>query len=80
MASRVLKRDQLSNWNLLKNPTRLRIQTIDSLCANITRQMPLLSHFGAAPSIVDEPEALYREAAIHLLLNLKAEVQNPKGY
>ncbi|HEX6266513.1 MAG TPA: UvrD-helicase domain-containing protein, partial [Burkholderiales bacterium] len=28
---------------------RLRIQTIDALCASLTRQMPVLSRFGAQP-------------------------------
>src|SRR4026208_684916 len=31
---------------------RLRIQTIDALCASLTRQMPVLSRFGAQPDLV----------------------------
>ena len=27
---------------------RLRVQTIDALCASLTRQMPVLAHFGRA--------------------------------
>lgn len=73
LANNLLKRDQLSGWNLLKNPSRLRIQTVDSLCASITRQMPILSQFGAAPVIVEDPSPLYAEAATDLLLSLKSD-------
>jgi ATP-dependent helicase/nuclease subunit A len=50
-------------WELAANPARLRIQTIDSLCAALTRQMPLLSRFGAPPETVEDAAELYREAA-----------------
>ena len=56
-------RDGERDWHLARNPTRLRVQTIDALCASLTRQMPLLSRFGAAPEIVERAEHLYREAA-----------------
>lgn len=42
---------------------RLRVQTIDALCASLTRQMPVLAKFGAQPETVDKPEELYVEAA-----------------
>ncbi len=42
---------------------RLRVQTIDALCASFTRQMPVLAHFGAQPEIVDDARELYRDAA-----------------
>src|SRR3954468_23890120 len=44
---------------------RVRIQTIDALCAALTRQMPVLARFGAQPGMAedDEARALYREAA-----------------
>ena len=56
-------RDGERDWQLARNPTRLRVQTIDALCAALTRQMPLLSRFGAAPEIIERAEHLYREAA-----------------
>ena len=37
------------NWQLLDNPARIRMQTIDSLCVAITSQMPWLARFGAIP-------------------------------
>ncbi|MGQ0547243.1 MAG: UvrD-helicase domain-containing protein, partial [Betaproteobacteria bacterium] len=42
---------------------RLRIETIDALCASLTRQMPVLSRFGAPPEILEDAAHLYREAA-----------------
>ena len=49
---------------------RLRIQTIDALSASLTRQMPVLSRFGAQPEIVEDAGGLYREAAANTLLLL----------
>ena len=43
--------------------SRMRVQTIDALCASLTRQMPVLAKFGAQPETAEKPEALYEEAA-----------------
>jgi ATP-dependent helicase/nuclease subunit A len=67
LAKQVLLRDQQAGWDLLDNPTRLKIQTLDALCASITRQMPILSQFGAQPQIENRPEALYAKAVEQLL-------------
>lgn len=42
---------------------RLRVQTIDALCASLTRQMPVLARFGAQPEIMEDARELYVEAA-----------------
>ncbi|MGH8681961.1 MAG: UvrD-helicase domain-containing protein, partial [Burkholderiales bacterium] len=63
LARAALARDGERGWYLARNPNRIRVQTIDALCASLTRQMPLLSRFGAAPEIVERAESLYREAA-----------------
>ncbi|MFQ5329861.1 MAG: UvrD-helicase domain-containing protein, partial [Thermodesulfobacteriota bacterium] len=63
LARKVLDRDALKGWNLIENPGRLKIQTIDSLCASLARQMPLLSRLGRQPAMSDTPGELYREAA-----------------
>jgi ATP-dependent exoDNAse (exonuclease V) beta subunit len=54
---------------------RLRIQTIDAFCASLTRQMPVLSRFGAQPELVEDARPHYREAAARALneLNTSAE-------
>ena len=56
-ASAVLHRDIEAGWHILENPARLRIQTLDSLCASLTRQMPVLSGFGSQPETMEDAPA-----------------------
>jgi ATP-dependent helicase/nuclease subunit A len=70
IARNVLDRDRQLGWQLLRNPARLRIETIDALCASITRRMPWLARFGAMPEITEKAEDLYREAARKTLAHL----------
>ncbi len=51
---------------------RLRIQTIDAFCASLTRQMPVLSKFGAQPGVVEDAREHYREAAKRTIADLSA--------
>jgi ATP-dependent helicase/nuclease subunit A len=74
LAKKVLNRNQTLQWNLLNNPNRLRIQTIDSFNAYLTKQLPILSHFGATPDITDDPWSLYREAVQEFLSYLEENV------
>ena len=53
---------------------RLRIQTIDALCASLTRQMPVLARFGAQPAIAEDAAELYQEAATRTLADLTPPV------
>ena len=66
-----LQRDQHRGWRLLENPGRLRIVTIDALCATIARQMPVVSGLGGMPAMSDDPGALYRAAARRALDSLE---------
>src|SRR5258706_4961349 len=59
---------------------RLRIQTIDALCAALTRQMPVLSRFGAQPEMTEDAEELYEEAASRLLSQLNPQVEKLLGH
>ena len=63
LAGAVLARDRTAGWRIADNPVRLRIQTIDSLCAALTRQMPMLSRFGSQPESIEDAAELYLEAA-----------------
>jgi len=74
LAKKALARNELLNWNIIDNPSRLQIQTIDSLNASLTRQLPLLSHFGAPLEIADNPQTLYREAVQEFLSLLEEQV------
>ncbi len=62
LADAALQRDAEAGWQIAANPARLHIQTIDSLCAALTHQMPLLSKFGAQPESVEDASELYLEA------------------
>lgn len=62
LAKKALGRDREKGWSLLQNPARLKVQTIDSFCSSIVRQMPVLSGL-SRHRITDEPEEFYREAA-----------------
>jgi ATP-dependent exoDNAse (exonuclease V) beta subunit len=63
LARRAQTRDQERSWHLKDHPARMRIQTIDSLNAELTRQMPLLAGFGAQPRTNERPRVMYTEAA-----------------
>ena len=69
----VLARDADRGWNLLAHPGRLRITTLDALCAGLARQMPFLSRFGAQPAVTDDAEAHYATAARRTLAMVEAE-------
>lgn len=75
LAKQALRRDQEKKWNLIDNPNQLRIQTIDSLCTNLTRQLPLLSHFGSQPDISDNADMLYREAVHEVLSHVEEKFE-----
>ena len=72
----VRERSEALGWNLFSNPARLRIRTIDSLCAALTRQMPWVSRMGAPPDVVDAPGELYADAARRTIELLETEVWN----
>ena len=71
----VLQRDDSSGWQLIQNPRRMRIQTIDALNASIARMQPL-SGSGATSghAIVDEVlmKSLTQQAAAATLDYLPA--------
>lgn len=71
LAQQVLQRNTERNWNLLQSPQRLRVQTIDSLCRAITKQLPLASGLGAQPDTLESPEEAYRLAVRELFKALE---------
>jgi ATP-dependent exoDNAse (exonuclease V) beta subunit len=73
LARVVLERDAALGWGLLENPSRLRVMTIDSLCASLTGQMPWMSRMGGQPAMADDPDVLHSEAALRTLGMLEEE-------
>lgn len=71
LACNALQRDADCQWQLLKQPARLRIMTLDALAARIARQLPLLSRFGTQPAITPDPGRLYEQAARNTLEQLE---------
>ncbi len=59
----VLAHDKALDWNLLENPNRLRITTLDSLCQSITYAMPLQDKHVPFATVTDTPSKLYWKAA-----------------
>lgn len=73
MAQQVLQRDKTLQWNLLHSPQRLRVQTIDSLCRSITKQLPLASGIGAQPDTLEDAEQAYSLAVRELFKLLEED-------
>jgi ATP-dependent exoDNAse (exonuclease V) beta subunit len=71
LATAALQRARERGWNLLENPQRLRIRTIDSLCQYLATQLPLRSGFGEPPGVEQDARALYRLAARSALAELE---------
>ena len=63
LAGAVRRRDRERGWDLAQNPARLRIHTIDALCHQLARRMPVLARFGGEAAPAEDPAPLYREAA-----------------
>jgi ATP-dependent exoDNAse (exonuclease V) beta subunit len=57
------RRDHDRGWQLLRNPGRLRVQTIDALNHGLASQLPIAALSGPAPQITTTPRPLYRRAA-----------------
>jgi len=71
LAQQVIARDTKKQWGLMENPGRLRVQTFDSLSAWLAAQMPLLSEFGSRPNTLEDASAIYNEAALNTIKQLK---------
>ncbi len=70
LARAVLARDRQLGWALVDHPHRLNIRTIDSVCAEIARTLPVLSGSGGRLTPAEDAGPLHREAARRTLLLL----------
>ncbi len=66
LAQAALVHSDAGDWHITRDLSRLNIKTIDSFCAGLTRQMPILSRFGGRAQAVDDARPLYREAVAEL--------------
>jgi len=76
LANAALQRSASRGWELLAQPARLRINTIDSLSSLLARQMPLMSRFGAQPAVIEDASVLYEEAASRAIASLEDDQAN----
>jgi len=63
LGRQVLKHNEKNQWNLLENPQRLQVQTIDGFCASLTRRLPYLSGLGSEANTTERSASIYQEAA-----------------
>ena len=63
LALAAIERDRELDWQLHRQPSRLRIGTIDAVNSRLSRRAPLSSGLNAFHSIADDANLLYREAA-----------------
>ncbi|MES2181489.1 MAG: UvrD-helicase domain-containing protein [Pseudomonadota bacterium] len=73
LANAALDQSNAKQWDILSQPSRLRILTIDALCSSLTRQMPLLSKFGGQPAVSDDAETHYNDAARRAIAQIAYE-------
>jgi ATP-dependent exoDNAse (exonuclease V) beta subunit len=75
LAKAALAHAEARGWQLIEQPQRLNIQTIDSLALSIAYQTPLLSRLGGQLSPTEEVLPLYALAAERTLAQLGNTVQ-----
>ena len=62
-AMQALARDKMLDWQLLSQPSRLRIITIDALCQRLSHAIPLQENQISFPDISATPDRHYLNAA-----------------
>lgn len=73
VGSKVLARNQELGWRLLENPSRLRVQTIDSFCHYLASQLPVLSQIGGKAEVSDDVEPCFVDAIDNTLAKLDGQ-------
>ena len=63
LALTVLTRDKERDWQLIRNPQRLNLRTIDALATQLAHRLPVTSALGAPTGVVEDAGSLYREVA-----------------
>ena len=70
LAAAVLGADNERGWHLMRDLSRFNIKTIDSFCAGLSRQMPVLSGLGGRAGGQDDVAEYYEEAVLELFRHL----------
>ena len=67
LAKATLEHDERLEWDLIAQPSRLRIMTIDALSASVVRQMPVTARISGVQIVDDDAHELYQEASRNAL-------------
>ncbi len=70
LAKAALAHSEARGWNLIEQPQRLNIQTIDSLALSIAYQTPLLSRLGGKLTPTEDAKPLFALAAERTMAHL----------
>jgi len=67
LAQAVLQRDAERDWQIIRNPQRLNLRTIDALATQLAHRLPVTSALGAPTGLVEDAGSLYREVAARFI-------------
>ncbi|MEE9321143.1 MAG: UvrD-helicase domain-containing protein [Granulosicoccus sp.] len=67
LASQVLQRDAERGWQLLRNPQRLNLRTIDALATQLAHRLPVVSALGAPVGVIEDASGLYKDVAARFI-------------
>jgi ATP-dependent helicase/nuclease subunit A len=77
LAKKAVAHSNSKGWDLIKNPSRLNIKTIDSLCLDILNKNVIANGFGKSVAPIDNPEQLYL-SAVQLFVNCENDSKSAK--
>ena len=67
LATAVLNKDKERDWQIIRNPQRLNLRTIDALATQLAHRLPVTSALGAPTGVVEDAGSLYREVATRFI-------------
>ncbi len=73
IARKALASNEARDWQILSNPTRLRIQTIDAFCLYLSRQLPIQSSLGGSANISEDMNECFTQAARATLMAMNQQ-------
>jgi ATP-dependent exoDNAse (exonuclease V) beta subunit len=63
LARAVLKTSRTLGWNILDNPARLQVRTLDSFCEAVAQRAPFKGLLGGVAQVTEDAQPLYEMAA-----------------
>jgi len=73
LAKKVIKKSHSLDWQLIENPQRLKISTIDAFCYKLSQQLPITAKCGTQLNITNHALPLYQLAVKHVFTALTRE-------